>query len=258
MSTQTTEIWKPINGFAGYQISNHGRVRSVDRIGGAGRRYKGRILKPRIHNGYYLINFNTPNGLVTKQVHRLLIETFRGPVEGNEVVNHLDHNRLNNNLENLELTSYAENTQHYFDARKDTGIKVKRTKGRNKGIHLELTPQELITERWVDVVGYEGIYQVSNYGRVKSCPRIDSNGHRRKERQLKLVVDDYGYLVVGLSKKGKPRTVRVHKLVAESFIGDRPTKHVIHHIDSDKTNNRIENLKYVSYKENAVQHQLIK
>ena len=107
----------------------------------------------------------------------------------------------------------------------------------------------IMVEVWKDVVGYEGKYQVSNFGKVRSIDRIDASGKKRKGRYLKSCKDKDGYLYVCLSD-GNVTTRKIHKLVAESFIGVCPTGYQVNHKDENKTNNRIENLEYVTAKQN--------
>jgi len=106
-----------------------------------------------------------------------------------------------------------------------------------------------MNEVWKNIVGYEGKYQVSSFGQVRSIDRIDASGKKRKGRLLKPCKDKDGYLYVGLSDGGV--TIRrIHKLVAEAFIGSCPNGHQVNHKDENKTNNRIENLEYVTAKQN--------
>lgn len=104
-------------------------------------------------------------------------------------------------------------------------------------------------EEWRPVVGYEGTYEVSDLGRVRSVPRFDSIGRIRAPR-IKQTSISNGYPYALLCKNAKQRAIRVHVLVAAAFIGPRPSGLVINHIDHDKTNNRVENLEYVTQLEN--------
>ena len=98
-------------------------------------------------------------------------------------------------------------------------------------------------EIWKDIEGYEGLYQVSNLGRVKSK-------HRVSERILKPSINSRGYMLVILSKNGEYKSGKVHRLVAQSFIPNTENKPQVNHIDENKTNNMASNLEWVTVKEN--------
>lgn len=105
-------------------------------------------------------------------------------------------------------------------------------------------------EEWKPVVGYEGLYEVSNHGRVRRLPGTYGcrNGRILTPKPL-----PRGYLTVMLSKDNVPSRVYPHHLVAAAFIGPRPKGYDINHIDRCRTNNRTENLEYVTRREN-IQH----
>lgn len=105
-------------------------------------------------------------------------------------------------------------------------------------------------EVWKDIVGYEGKYQISSFGKVRSIDRIDSSAKKRKGRLLKPCKDKDEYLYVGLSDGGVT-IKKIHRLVAEAFIGYCPKGYQVNHKDENKTNNRIENLEYVTAKQNV-------
>ena len=107
-------------------------------------------------------------------------------------------------------------------------------------------------EEWKDIKGYEGKYQVSNLGRVRSIPR--SGKHcTRKEAKIMFLSDRKGYKAITLYKSGKRKTISVHKLVAEAFVPNTKSKPVINHVNGDRADNRAENLEWVTQSEN-VQH----
>ena len=103
-------------------------------------------------------------------------------------------------------------------------------------------------EVWRDVVGFEGLYMVSNKGRVKSLG--NGEGNNSKERLLSLTMDDRGYRVVGLYKNGVKTRCKVHRLVSEAFIPNPEDKPCIDHINTIRDDNRVRNLRWVTYKEN--------
>lgn len=107
-------------------------------------------------------------------------------------------------------------------------------------------------EIWKDIEDYEGLYQVSNFGRIKSLPRNTKNQYSNKRHIFNPCKDSDGYLVVGLSKNKQPKTLKVHRLVAIAFIPNILNKPQINHIDCDKTNNNVNNLEWVTSSENIV------
>ena len=102
-------------------------------------------------------------------------------------------------------------------------------------------------ERWRKAVGYEGWYDVSDWGRVK---RVKAASGTQVGRILKTPIDDHGYQQVNLYKNGKNHSVKVQRLVTDAFIGPCPEGLQRNHIDGDKTNNHVENLEYVTTREN--------
>lgn len=101
-------------------------------------------------------------------------------------------------------------------------------------------------EVWKDIKNYEGFYQVSNLGRVRSLERISVQKHRVKERVLASTLDTYGYCLVTLRRDGKRKTHKVHRLVAEAFLSNPDNLPQINHKDECKTNNKVSNLEFCS------------
>ena len=93
-------------------------------------------------------------------------------------------------------------------------------------------------EIWKDIEGYEGLYQISNLGRI------------RKYIILRQFLSHKGYLTTQLSKENKSKTFLVHRLVAKTFIPKIDGKNQINHKDGNKINNKVENLEWCTQKEN--------
>ena len=105
-------------------------------------------------------------------------------------------------------------------------------------------------EIWKDIEGYEGLYQISNMGRVKSLERTvwDSRGYYKtvSEKIRKGYDNGHGYLRVTLCKDGKDKTCRINRLVAMAFIPNPDNLPEVNNKNEDKTDNRVENLEWCS------------
>lgn len=100
------------------------------------------------------------------------------------------------------------------------------------------------SEIWKDVVGYEGLYEVSNKGNVYSVERMDALGRERGGRVLKPKYNNRGYLMVSLYKNGELKNRTVHRIVAEAFIPNPKGFLEINHKDENKSNNEFSNLEW--------------
>ena len=118
--------------------------------------------------------------------------------------------------------------------------------------------KSIISELWKSVVGYEGFYEVSNHGNVRSVDRIieknNAFGYAPQPRKGKMMVcpiDMYGYKNIGFRNGGAKKMFKVHTLVAVAFIGKCPDDcNQINHKDSDKLNNTVDNLEWCDGKHN--------
>lgn len=107
-----------------------------------------------------------------------------------------------------------------------------------------------------DIPGYEGFYQAKSNGSIISVPRkiqMWHGGFYWTKHKIKISSKDTdGNLIVCISKNGKQITITVHKLISLTFIGERPDGYVICHIDGNKNNNNVANIKYTTPRENRI------
>ena len=96
-------------------------------------------------------------------------------------------------------------------------------------------------ELWKDIEEYKDKYQASNYGRIRN---------KRTNRILKLYIGKHGYYKVGIYYNKKIKPTEVHRLIAKTFIDNSKNKKEVNHIDGNKLNNKIDNLEWVTHKEN--------
>lgn len=112
----------------------------------------------------------------------------------------------------------------------------------------------MTAERWLPIPGYEGWYEASDQGRIRSVDRVVTDGRGRQLRQKSKVLSqaDYqGYRKVALSQNGSLRTYAVHRLVMLTFDGPRPEGMEVHHRNNIRHDNRLENLEYVTPRRNT-------
>lgn len=108
-------------------------------------------------------------------------------------------------------------------------------------------------EIWKDVENYEGLYKISNHGRVKVLKKWDVNKKEfvGSEKILTPTDNGHGYLIVSFSKNRKKKNYYVHRLVAEAFIDNPDNKKIVNHKDFNKRNNHFSNLEWCTQKENV-------
>ncbi len=116
-------------------------------------------------------------------------------------------------------------------------------------------------EEWRAVVGYEGLYEVSNLGRIRGLPKdvikVGVGGRKphiakRNGRLLKTDIGSQGYPCIQLTKDQKQKAFRVHRLILDAFVGIKPTpKHVARHLDGNRANSVLDNLCWGTDQDNA-------
>ena len=110
-----------------------------------------------------------------------------------------------------------------------------------------------LEEEWKDISGYEGRYQISNMGRIRSLPRIVKNGIgecHKKGKILKPQKAVNGYMRATLCNEKYYKHFKIHRLVAEHYIPNPENKPQVNHINGDKTDNRVDNLEFCTHEEN--------
>lgn len=120
-------------------------------------------------------------------------------------------------------------------------------------IYKNLSLEDLPNEEWRDVVGYEGLYQVSNLGRVKMLERevlANKSIRQIKAHLIKQYFTSKKYLFVTLWSNNKSRQIMVHRLVLESFKGSPHTHQECNHINEKRDDNRIDNLEWATHIDN--------
>lgn len=117
----------------------------------------------------------------------------------------------------------------------------------------------LMNEEFRDVINYEGLYQVSNYGRIKSLDKVVDTNNQYYKKSKKILKGKIlkqrilrKYYCVGLTKNKKQKTNFVHRLVAQAFISNPNNLPCVNHKDGNKKNNKAENLEFVTHKENSL------
>lgn len=154
-----------------------------------------------------------------------------------------------------KLRNRGMNTQNYvFCENCGTVSKITETEADAIEAWNTRKPIDSDIEIWADVQGYEGKYQVSNHGRVKSLARYRKNNGNsqtfQEERILKQSINNCGYCIVELSLDAKRKRHSVHRLVASAFISNDDGKEQVNHKDENKQNNHVDNLEWCSCKEN--------
>lgn len=284
------EIWKRIENFSKYEISSFGNIRN---------KLTTIIRKPSIKSGYYYICIISDDSMYkSMSIHRIVAINFIENLENKETVNHKDHNKLNNNINNLEWATTTEQNQHKRKCKKEIQELVSSRsvwrvdKDSNKKIEkyetIKLAAKYIFDNKLTNIkefdngnniktklcavcrgkrqtaYGYKWIYdtdneniysdeiwkdipkelvnningyKISNYGRVRNHKGKITEGHLHSS----------GYLWVSIS----PKQYVLHRLVAKIFIPNLENKNQVNHKDGNKQNAKLENLEWVTGKENS-------
>lgn len=189
-----------------------------------------RFLKGKIDNaGYQIYALTFSSGKKYLAAHRLVAEYFIPNPKNLPVVNHIDSNRLNNNVSNLEWVTYKENTAHYL------------ANSTRKKVEPEYYTEDLPGEKWLSIQE-NSKYDVSNMGRIKN---------HRTNRILKADRSSTYSRVCLVDENQNKKKYSIHRLVYCNFNNDYDLEgYVIDHIDANPNNNKLSNLQKITQSEN--------
>jgi hypothetical protein len=270
------DYWRPIQGYTDrYLVSRNGEIWSIKRQ---------IILSTHLRKGYPSVSLYDDSGKWTISIHTLMGETFlvKDDDPAKTQVNHKNGVKTDDRVENLEWTTPRGNNQHALE----TGLRVPRTK---KVGQYTLEGQKLATfdsiKEAAEKTGCNAKHIPSvcrgkrestggynwQYENEEDKPHvfvgtgvyhpyfpkyiIQSNGQVYStitNRYMKHKIDPDGYHLVGLSNNGFKKDFLIHVLVAQCYIPPDPNKPVVNHMDTDKSNNNVDNLEWCTSSHNAL------
>ena len=269
------EIWKDVLDYEGlYQISNMGRFQSCDRY--VKGRYgnivlkKGKLINPHAtSNGYFNARFYKDKKVVHRGIHRAVAEAFlyfrRLPDELD--VHHIDKNKKNNCAKNLMVLTEKEHNiieshENIINKQKEEKEKFLLFLEESRLYQQTLTTANTtVDEMWSAIPGFEGWYEISTWGNVKSLDRqiIYKNQTIRwyKGKTIKLTKDLRGNPQVTIHKNNCMKSFKLSRLVALVFIPNVENKPHVHHKDGDILNNHVSNLEWITPENHIEKHRLM-
>jgi hypothetical protein len=284
------EIWKEINNFSNYEISNYGNLKNKNTK---------KILQPSIKSGYLCISLTDNNGIIKAvKIHRLVALNFIPNAENKETVNHVNHNRLDNNINNLEWMTTIEQNNHKRKCKKEIQELVSSRAvwriDKNTNEKLELYQTIKFASQWIFDNKLTSITDFNNGNNIKTKICAVARGKRTiafgykweyddkndniyyneewKDIPFEIVNGVKGYKISNYGRvknhKGRitngsnhesgylwvsisPKSYLLHRLVAKVFIPNPENKEQVNHIDGNKINACVSNLEWCSNKENS-------
>lgn len=223
------ETWKPIKNFehTKYLISNYGNVKNKD---------TNYILEKHDKTGYSTVLLTHEGKSTTHRLHILVAKSFLDNNNPKNIVNHIDGNKLNNKLDNLEYISQSDNVKHAYENK----LLIPNTKKLSNNILSDTNEFKSLISR---IVPNFPDYSATMTGKVYS--------HRSK-RFIKGQINFEGYVRIGLYRDGNEKKLLVHRIIAETFIPNPENKEQVNHKDMNKSNNSVENLEWITNRENKI------
>lgn len=220
---QDQETWSKIKDLehTKYLISTYGNIKNTET------EY---ILEKNYKTGYPTVLITHQNISKTYKVHKLVAKTFLDNYDDKLVVNHIDEDKTNPKLSNLELVTPSENTIYSLNKN------IKKTNNKNSDIHLEEFNN--LESRKIDKFPF---HSVTKDGRIFS---------HKNNIFMNVSTNEEGYQRITLRNGNYEKKFLVHRIVALAFIPNPLNKPQVNHIDSNKSNNCVENLEWITNKEN--------